>query len=516
MKNEEIVFVLNTAELREGGFEGSFNELAEELEERGATVSGNYDDEGNPVMAIYGIEVEELNSLLASYGVDNPEDYTAEEEDSEEFDFDTEDVDDDDEDRSPEIDSGSDFEEDEDIEIEDDDYDDYDYDDEDDEDEDEETFESKRFSPSNHRLHNRLQKKQFKGTANLSESVTNKIIAEVKDQAICSRILKTMNESIQKEKALREYKLPLPFAGIKVNGKEIIMMSESALQDTLKEAKSNYRKYYGQYKSLNESQYQDKSKYAKVLKRQSQLINILENVIALKTGKLNEEENVGDEELGDKVATLTAITFKVKDADKFIKVLTDNGIPENVLQKVEKEGDSSSDGSQDTNGGQQQDANAAAAQPQSADAAAAQPAPQGGDMGGGSPFESLTSRLTSKLNEDENPFGDADQPAKDGDVDPTNTESHDNNEDGEEVRLTDTKYAPKVKEILQKVYNYKEENFNDKIGGEFVDEDQDGSEDNGSEDNGFDENGNQTEDDAATVGDEETIDPASVFNDIDI
>ena len=87
MKNEEIVFVLNTAELREGGFEGSFNELANELEERGATVSGNYDDEGNPVMAIYGIEVEELNSLLSSYGVDNPEDYTAEEEDSEEEEY---------------------------------------------------------------------------------------------------------------------------------------------------------------------------------------------------------------------------------------------------------------------------------------------------------------------------------------------------------------------------------------------------------------------------------------------
>ena len=122
MKNEEIVFVLNTAELREGGFEGSFNELADELEERGATVSGNYDDEGNPVMAIYGIDVEELNSLLSSYGVDNPEDYTAEEEDSEEFDVDAEDGDDDDEDRSPEIDSGSDFEEDEDIEVEDEAY----------------------------------------------------------------------------------------------------------------------------------------------------------------------------------------------------------------------------------------------------------------------------------------------------------------------------------------------------------------------------------------------------------
>ena len=239
------------------------------------------------------------------------------------------------------------------------------------------------------------------------------------------------------------------------------------------------------------------------------MITILENVIALKTGKLNEEENAGNEELGDKVATLTAITFKVKDADKFIKVLTDNGIPEDVLQKVEKEGDSSSDGSQENNGGQQQDANAAAAQPQ--ETAAAQPAPQGGDMGGGNPFESLTSRLTSKLNEDENPFGDTDQPAKDGDVDPTNTESHDNNEEGEEVRLTDTKYAPKVKEIIQKVYNYKEENFDDKIGGEFVEGDQDGS-----EDNGFDEEGNQKEDDAATVGDEETIDPASVFNDIDI
>lgn len=511
MKNEEIVFVLNTAELKEGGFEGSFNELADELEGRGATVSGNYDDDGNPVMAIYGIDVEELNSLLASYGVDNPEDYTAEEEDVEEFDFDTtNDVDDEDEYHSPEIDNDSEFEDedDEDIEIEDDDEDI-----EIEDDDDEEDFESKRFSPSIRRH----QKKQFKGTANLSEAVTNKIIAEVKDLAISARILESMNESIQKEKTLREYKLPLPFAGITVNGKEIIMMTESALQNTLKEAKTNYRKYYGKYKSLNESQSHDKSKYAKVLKKQSRLITILENVIALKTGKLNEEENAEDKELGDKVATLTAITFKVKDADKFIKVLTDNGIPEDVLQKVENEDDSSSDGSQENNGEQQpQDANAAAAQPQ--EAPAAQPAPQGGGdmgggMGGGNPFESLTSRLTTKLNEDENPFGDTDQPATDGDVDPTNTESHDNNETGEEVRLTDTKYAPKVKEILQKVYKYKEENFDDKIGGEFVegDEDQDGS-----EDSGFDEEGNQKENDAEKVGDEETIDPASVFNDIDI
>lgn len=494
MKNEEIVFVLNTAELREGGFEGSFNELAEELEGRGASVSGNYDDDGNPVMAIYGIDVEELNSLLASYGVDNPEDYTAEEEDSEEFDFDIEnevDDEDEDEDYSPEIDDDSEFEDDEEIEIEDD--------------EDEETFESKRFSLRNRRHQNRQQKKQFKGTANLSEAVTNKIIAEVKDLAISARILDAMNESIQKEKAIKEYTPPLPFAGIKVNGKEMIMMSESSLQDTLKEAKRNYRRYYGKYKSLNESQFQDKSKYAKVLKKQSQLITILENVIALKTGKLNE-----DEDTGDKVATLTAITFKVKDADKFIKVLTDNGIPENVLQKVEKDIDSSSDDSQENNGDQQQNANDAQLQ----ETPAAQPAPQGnGGMGGGNPFESLTTRLTTKLNEDENPFGDSDQPAKDGDVDPTNTESHDNNEDGEEVRLTDTKYAPKVREIIQKVYNYKEESFDDKIGGEFVEGEGD---QDGSEDNGFDEEGNQKEDDAETVGDEETIDPASVFNDIDI
>lgn len=502
MKNEEIVFVLNTAELREGGFEGSFNELAEELEGRGASVSGNYDDDGNPVMAIYGIDVEELNSLLASYGVDNPEDYTAEEEDSEEFDFDIEnEVDDEDEDEdedySPEIDDDSEFEDDEEIEIEDD---------EDIEDDEvEETFESKRFSLRNRRYQNRQQKKQFKGTANLSEAVTNKIIAEVKDLAISARILDAMNESIQKEKAIKEYTPPLPFAGIKVNGKEMIMMSESSLQDTLKEAKRNYRRYYGKYKSLNESQFQDKSKYAKVLKKQSQLITILENVIALKTGKLNE-----DEDTGDKVATLTAITFKVKDADKFIKVLTDNGIPENVLQKVEKDIDSSSDNSQENNGDQQQNANDAQLQ----ETPDAQPAPQGnGGMGGGNPFESLTTRLTTKLNEDENPFGDSDQPAKDGDVDPTNTESHDNNEDGEEVRVTDTKYAPKIREIIQKVYNYKEESFDDKIGGEFVENEGD---QDGSEDNGFDEEGNQKEDDAETVGDEETIDPASVFNDIDI
>lgn len=514
MEKDELIFVLNTSELTEAGFEGSFNDFAEELENAGANVSGEYDEDGNPVMTVYGIDVEELNSLLSDYGVDSPEDFTTEVESASDFDFDTQnesDSEDGDDDNLPEIED----DEDEDIVIEDDeDNEDEDFGDADDADE---TFES-RLSTPNRMRHRRMHEshktvnKVWKGTANLSESVTMNILNQVKDNAMMNRILKGMNEA----QKVRVYNPPLPYSGIMVNGKEMIMMSESELVKTLSEAKTSYRKYYSKYKSLNESQDVNKSKYAKVLTKQSKLIGLLENVIALKTGKLNEDEAFGttesnNDESTEKTATLTAITFKVKNADNFIKVLTDNGIPENVLEKVAKEENTSSDNTKSETPAQepaQMDANAGGDM-----GGMNTPAGDNG-MGGGNPFESVTSRLTKnqKLNEDEtNPFGDPDQPASDSGVDPLNTESHDNNDEGEEVRLTDTSYAAKVQEIIAKVYNFSKEKFDKKIGGQIV-----GTDDGSDEENGFDENGNQTEDDAKTVGEEETINPADVFDGIDI
>lgn len=504
-ENEAVIFVLNTGELSAAGFDGSFNDLASDLEDVGASISGEYDEDGTPIMSIYGIEAEDLEDILSDYGIEDPTQFTADVEDGETFDFDEDqdgDVPEDDDEEFEIVDD----EDDEELEIVDD--------------EPDMMEESRRFQRTTKPL----------GTQNLSEAVTIKILNQVKDLAIQKRIMDDVKKAINEQQELASYKVPLPFAGIKVNGKEIIYESENTLKNMLHEAKFNYKKYYKKYKSLNESEDQTAVKYGKVLRKQHKLINLLENVIAFKNGTLfeglfddSETGNIDNtdntQEMSDQTATLTSIVFKVKNADDFIKTLVDNGIPEEALEK----GGSSTDGSDENNQEQPQD-QAPADGGMGADMGGG--APMGGQpapAGGGNPFESLSVRLSNKLNEDDanpfaddgqdaagNPFGDSDQPSEDSNVDPLQTESNDNAEEGEEVRLVDTSFAAKVQEILQNVYGYSKEDFENKIGGEIEDDGQDGS-DGSVEENPSEESAAESGDDDGT---EEEINPADIFQDI--
>lgn len=523
MENDELIFVLNTAELKDGGFEGSFNDMASEFEDSGAVVSGDYDEDGTPIMTVFGISTEEINDILSSYGVENPEEYTAEVESAENMDFDEEE-------------GNVEADDDEVVEIADDD-------DDDDEvieivDDEEEVMEEhtviRRARPvMEHRHRPSMRPRQRsrktvdekpKGTQNLSESVTNKILAQVKDVAMMNRILERYEFYANVEADCEAYTPNIPYAGIKVNGKEIIYESVDTLQNMLNETKSNYKKYYKGYKSLNESEGEQSLKYKKVLKKQHSLIQILENVLEFKGGRLMEDEMMGDadnatstedtnpsNELGDQTATLTSIVFKVKDADAFIKTLVDNGIPEEALEKTASDDAAAGSDAQPEEQPQQNQMMGGA--PDAGGMGAMGGAPDAGGMGGGNPFESLTTRLTSRLNEDENggenPFAEPDQPASDSGVDPLSTESNDNAESGEEVRLIDTSYASKVQQILQDVYGYSKEQFEDKLGGQIEAEGQEMGDGSDGESDEWADDENSEKD-----GEEEEIKPEDIFGDL--
>ena len=80
MENEELVFVLNSAELTENGFEGSFEDFVSKLEEMGASVREDefVDDDYNevPGYVVIGISQSEMNQLLSDFGVEDPEMFT--------------------------------------------------------------------------------------------------------------------------------------------------------------------------------------------------------------------------------------------------------------------------------------------------------------------------------------------------------------------------------------------------------------------------------------------------------
>lgn len=483
-KNDELIFTLNTGELSDAGFTGSFNDFAKDLENAGATVSGEYDDEGNPVMSVYGVDTDTVNDLLADYGVDEPEEFTKIVDDAENFDFG-----DDGDDNGEPIDD-----DDEEIDIVDDD----DFGD---------GMDEGCCAPKP-RKKGIKESRVPKGTANLSEAVTDAILDDAIDKAMYGRIVESWDKKKAQAERVRNYRCPFPFANIQVDGKSLLEMSVSEVEEKLVETKFNYRKYYSTYKGLNESRVDDRKKFASVLRKQSRLIELLENFHKFSTGHLFEEDllsvdktkpSTPESEGKEQVATLTGIVFRVKSADKFIKVLTDNGIPEEALEKVNKD-EAKPEETQEEAPQQPQEQ-----QPQQP-APAAAPAPSTGN-----PFESLTTRLAGKLNEDDasNPFGNPDQPAEDSGVDPLNTESHDNNDEGEEVRLVDTSYAAKVQKILADVYHFPTEKFDEKIGGQLVDGESD--DEQSSEDSEVEQ-----KDDPDKTGEEESIDPADVFGDLDI
>jgi hypothetical protein len=562
--DNELVFVLNTSELRNAGFIGSFNDFADELAEEEYIVSGSYDDEGVPVITVVGIEQEALETTLKDHGIDDPSEFTSPVEpgdtatvDDLDTDIDGGSVGDADEpDDEPDGDQDPDEDElpsDEDeVDIIEDDDDDpiiaHDNDDIPDDVTDGDIDEIDSI-PSDDDLEDINEEKKvvfpIKGTQNISESLITEILANVKDTFLTKRIKDRVDTLNALKESSDNVKINLnSWSNAKVNGVEIWKYRNVDILDLLSESKKSYKEVYKKFKSLNESMTNDKKRdFVKILKKQKALIEMLESEYRFRN--LNEDITIDSSNVdnntastdegqpqdeGTQEATLTSIVFKVKNADEFIKVLTDHGIPSEALKKGSTTPDDGSDG-----GDQQQDDAAAQPAPDAGMGGSPAAAPAPAPAPGGNPFESLTTPLTkkNKLNEDGNPFdqlagpqtapdanlGNPDQPGPADAVDPLASEESADTGEGEEVILTDTSYASKVQQILADVYGYEKEKFEEKIGGEIVDDGSD--EGDQTDDNPFNEidgsDGSDAageDDDDEDVGLEDTVSPQDLFGDL--
>lgn len=70
MREEISTVPLNTAWLRDHGFVGSFNELAGQLSSLGASISKDFDADGNPVIVVDGLPEGQIFDTLRSFGVE--------------------------------------------------------------------------------------------------------------------------------------------------------------------------------------------------------------------------------------------------------------------------------------------------------------------------------------------------------------------------------------------------------------------------------------------------------------
>ena len=70
MREEVKTVPLNTAWLRGHGFTGSFNELAGQLSSLGASISKDFDAEGNPIIVVNGIAEGQIFDTLQAFGVE--------------------------------------------------------------------------------------------------------------------------------------------------------------------------------------------------------------------------------------------------------------------------------------------------------------------------------------------------------------------------------------------------------------------------------------------------------------
>ena len=70
MREEVKTVPLNTAWLRSHGFTGSFNELAGQLSSLGASISKDFDAEGNPIIVVNGIAEGQIFDTLQAFGVE--------------------------------------------------------------------------------------------------------------------------------------------------------------------------------------------------------------------------------------------------------------------------------------------------------------------------------------------------------------------------------------------------------------------------------------------------------------
>lgn len=408
---------------------------------------------------------------------------------------------------------------------------------------------------------------EHSSTKGLSESTTNAIIDQVIDYGLFKRISARTKTLAEIDKINETIKVPInPWSNVRVNKTEIYKYPNARIAELLNEAKANLKKMRNALTKLNENSQKrtaKKEELEAMFKKQRRLVKLLEAEVVWremdKSGKMidfklleefnpgpvissSDDSSDGSDGFGtgdegsaqsaddnkpketEQELTLTSISFKVKDPEAFKQLLVDHGIPEEALEIASTPNDDGSEANPDD-------------QAQTQDQGAAQPMQTPDQMGTGAapgasanPFEGLVQH-GNKLNEDEmpNPFdegddasatGDQDQPGDD--VDPMNSQDAADAGEAGEVRLTDTKYAAKVREILVDVLHYPAEEFDDKVG-KIVDDgsqvEADGSENDGSDDGSEDAEiaGPEAYDktkDPELVGTRDEIAPEDVFGDL--
>lgn len=584
-ESEEDIFVIGTQELTDAGFDGDFNELRDEFENRDAVVIGSYDEDGNPTMTITKIDSDEVESVLSDFGIDDPSEFTQDVDTNDDFDF------------NKTID-GDDIEETDNTDPEDDDFITVNGADGDEEvdviddteggsdnipgDEDAEIDVIDDETNESLNLRDFFAANRQKGGAVgvLTESATRHILSKVKKigsktretyQAIMEGFRTRQANKVNEERIHNQIMGILvegaagmvnpkaaksPHANVKINGKKLSETSDLLLETMTADATKEFAVLSGEYLKVKKEKNRKAMKsLTESIRNQSDLLNILFEEKTFRKGTLNEDaidnapaqtsdpnnqtaptgdtsqqpaDGGSENELSNQEAELTAVVFTVKNADEFIKVLTDNGIPAKVLEKVEDASAEDNDGSDNGEGDAQN-------QPDANMGGAPAPAPTpdaGGGMGApapaANPFESHKPKGNPQhLNEDAvNPFADETEGGEGGgdnpfaeDVQPSDTPTDDNTADeepvgGEKVRLKDASFVTKVREILANVYKYGTEKFDDKIGGQIIDDNStpdDGSEDDSSED---DDNGGGTDDYNEKDGVVDDLNPLDVFGDI--
>lgn len=133
------------------------------------------------------------------------------------------------------------------------------------------------------------------------------------------------------------------------------------------------------------------------------------------------------------------------------------------------------------------------------------------------PNESVKIKAGKKINEDDSEESDEDEEDDDKDEDKSEDEDSEDEDDEEETGsykliLTDTDYAPQLSDVLQDIWGLSKEEFEEMIGGEIVDadDDEDSSDDKEKKADSEDKSDDSSDEDDSL----EDFDPDEIFKDL--
>lgn len=208
----------------------------------------------------------------------------------------------------------------------------------------------------------------------------------------------------------------------------------------------------------------------------------------------DEDEEV---EIGNIIITLDS----KKSAEELKNDLIDAGIPEDAIE-IEPVEDSDEDEDEEKSDDSEDKENKEDSEEDSEDE---------------TPNESVKVKAGKKINEDDSEESDEDEEDDDKDEDKSEDEDSEDEDDEEETGsykliLTDTDYAPQLSDVLQDIWGLSKEEFEEMIGGEIVDadDDEDSSDDKEKKADSEDKSDESSDEDDSL----EDFDPDEIFKDL--